>query len=272
MEKEASNLSAYLAHVLLVFAQAYCGFFLVAFLGPMFVFLFSSPVTVEALLSSFPRFWAFGPKDLGGVVVVAVISYPLGLVAAEFFYRTGRFLRYHNDLNLESDKLDATDEDRVEVFRQNCLIQKSVVYSKVWEWENFQSATFYYAEWIGLTFTLLYTISIAVAVVSSPSPSPTGVRTWVLAILIWLGAGLFFGVMRSARISKYQSFRFANRAIKDLLQAENDTSRPPAIDVAGDGALWDRQETSTTRSGRQPTAFQKMLRALPRVFRPSRGS
>ncbi len=109
--------------------------------------------------------------------------------------------------------------------RQNCQIQESPSYARIWEWENFQSAVFFYAEWISLTFTALYSVSIAVALFHAGAASGA-TRSWILAGALWAFSLVFFLIMRRARISKYQSFRLAHRAIKELL-AEKAAARPP---------------------------------------------
>jgi hypothetical protein len=220
-EKEAGHFTDYLAHVLFVVAQCYCGAFLVLLLGPLIFFLWSTELTLPLLLASFPRFWARVPKDFGGVLVAAVLAYPIGLVAAEFFYRSGRFLRLHNDLNLETSSADAEEKQQLEHFRQKIQMQESPSYSRIWEWENFQSAVFYYAEWISLTFTALYSLSLAIALYHSSS-APNQMRASVFAGALWVFSVVFFFVMRRARIGKYDSFRLANRAIKQLLKEKDD--------------------------------------------------
>jgi hypothetical protein len=225
-EKEAVHFTDYLAHVLFVIAQCYCGASLVLLLGPLIRFLWSNGLTVQLLLASFPAFWALAPKGFGGLMVAAVISYPIGLLAAEFFYRSGRFLRLHNDLNLETSSADADEKQQIELFRQKCQIQESRSYSRIWEWENFQSAAFFYAEWVSLTFTALYSLSLAIALFGHASSAPGETRAWIFAGALWAFSVVFFFVMRRARIGKYDSFRRANRAINHLPKEKADARAP----------------------------------------------
>jgi hypothetical protein len=221
--EKSSHLTDYLAHVLFIIAQSYCGAFLILLLGPLIRFLWASELTVYLLLWSFPAFWALVPKEVGELLVAAALAYPIGLVAAEFFYRIGQFLRLHKDLNLENDADNATDIQQIEMFRQKCRLQEFPSYSRIWEWENFQSAVFFYAEWISLTFTALYSVCLAIAALNARSGSGS-TRLWILASSVWAFSLVFFFVMRTARIGKYNSFRLANRAIKGLLN-EKDSMR-----------------------------------------------
>ncbi len=233
MEKESSHLTDYLAHVLFVIAQSYCGAFLILLLGPIFFFLSATGLTIGALLSSFPTFWTHTPKDAAGLLVAAVLAYPIGLLAAEFFYRVGRRLRLHNDLNLETTGRDATEEEQIQFFREKCQIQEQPAFARIWEWENFQSAVMFYSEYISLSFTILYSVSLIVAFFH-PEPASVGGRSWILAGALEVFSILFYAVMRQARIGKYESFRFANRAIKQILREVSDerTTATQTLDSA----------------------------------------
>jgi hypothetical protein len=225
--EKSSHFTDYLAHVLFIIAQSYCGAFLILLLGPLIRFLWGSDLTVYLLLWSFPAFWALVPKELGELVVAAAVAYPVGLVAAEFFYRVGQFLHLHNDLNLDDDAKEATDLQQIAMFRQKCRIQEFPSYSRIWEWENFQSAVFFYAEWVSLTFTALYSVCLGITVLNARSGSGS-TRLWILASSLWAFSLAFSFVMRLARIGKYNSFRLANRAIKGLLDEKGST-------LTGDG-------------------------------------
>lgn len=231
-EEQVKSLAGYFPHVLFVLAQVFCGSFLVLLTGPMLLFMARGELTFTGLLSTFPQFWKFllSQSSFANLLVWLGIVFPMGICFAEFFYRIGRRLHYINDLGLEDDKKDATPEQQVELFIWKCRLQKNPWLSRIWEWENFQSNLFFYAEGISLLFVLMLSICIlAVLWQVWVQAGLCGILSHTRSVLyvggIWLFVIVFYLAMRQGRIGKYASFRLAHKAVKKLLDTPQEAQK-----------------------------------------------
>lgn len=214
IEKAAS----YFPHVLFVLAQVLSGTFLILLIGPLLRFCVIGNLQFTHLLQSFPEFWKtiLAGKSILNIILWTGLAFPIGICFAEFFYRFGRLSGYINDLNLEEDRRDASKAEQIDLFKWKCRLQMNPWLSRIWEWENFQSNFFLYAEGISLMFVVLITVCTCIILIMNGLQGE--IRAFICTIVLLIGSVLFFIAMRRARISKYESFRLAHKAIKELLK------------------------------------------------------
>jgi hypothetical protein len=232
---DVDKVAAYFPHVLFVLAQVFSGTFLILLIAPMLVFLASGAPSFAQLLESFPGFWdrLLSVSSFSNLLIWAGLAFPLGICFAEFIYRLGRSVGYIQDLNLDDDTRDATREEQIDLFIWKCRLQRRPWLSRIWEWENFQSNLFLYAEGISVLFVFLLMICIVVIFVQVKTVSGQ-LRPFLFVSGLWISSVLFFVAMRKGRIGKYEAFRLAHAAVKKLLREEgvtehdsNDEEDPP---------------------------------------------
>jgi len=218
---DVKSFANYLPHVLFVIAQILCGTFFVFLIIPSISYLISSDFNFQNLLKIYPELWGriLSASSFSGLLVWVGISFPIGICLAELFYRVGRWTGYINDLGLEDNKRDATKEEQIDLFIRKCHLQRYPWLSRIWEWENFQSNLFFYAEGISFLFVLFLGLSIVFTLFQTINLSEQ-VRPLVCSLVLWIVACFVFLAMRKGRIGKYESFRIAHKVVKELLREQ----------------------------------------------------
>jgi len=211
----------YFPHVLLAIAQIIHGTFFILLIIPSASYLISSNFNFQNLLKMYPEFWEriLSASSFSNLFVWVGLSFSIGICLSEFFYRVGRWMGYINDLCLEDDKRNATEEEQIDLFIWKCYLQRSPWLSRIWEWENFQSNFFFYAEGISFLFVLFLGLSILFTLFQTSDISEQ-VRFLVCSLALWITAVFIFIAMRKGRIGKYESFRLAHKAVKKLLNEQ----------------------------------------------------
>jgi hypothetical protein len=218
---DIKSFANYLPHVLFAIAQILCGTFFIFLIIPSASYLISSNFNFQNLLKMYPEFWdrILSASSFSNLFVWVGLSFSIGICLAEFFYRVGRWTGYINDLGLEDDKRNATEEEQIDLFIWKCHLQRSPWLSRIWEWENFQSNLFFYAEGISFLFVLSLGLSILFTLFQTGDTSGQ-VRYLVCSLALWITAVFIFIAMRKGRIGKYESFRLAHKAVKKLLNEQ----------------------------------------------------
>lgn len=215
---DIKSVANYFPHVLFAIAQILCGTFFILMIIPSIIYLISSDFSFQNMLNTYPNFWGrvLSVATITNILVWIGLSFSIGICLAEFFYRIGGWTKYINDLNLEDNDRDATKEEQIDLFIWKCKLQRSPWLSRIWEWENFQSNLFFYAE--GISFLLFLFLGLSILFTFLLTINISGQLHPLICILVlWIITGIIFLAMRKGRISKYESFRLAHKAVKKLL-------------------------------------------------------
>lgn len=218
---DIQSFANYLPHVLFAIAQILCGTFFIFLIFPVASYLISSDFNFQNLLKTYPQFLnrVLSVSSFSNLFIWVGLSFPIGICLAEFFYRIGRWTGYINDLGLEDDERDATEDEQIDLFTWKCHLQRYPWLSRIWEWENFQSNLFFYAEGISLLLVLFLGLSILFTLFHTINILEQ-VRPLVCSLVLWIIDVLIFLSMRKGRKGKYESFRQAHKAIKKLLSEQ----------------------------------------------------
>jgi hypothetical protein len=218
---DIKSFTSYFPHVLFTIAQILCGTFFILMIVPPIIYLISSDFSFLNILNTYPNFWGrlLSALTISDMLVWIGLSFSIGICIVEFFYRIGRWIGYINDLNLENNNRDATEDEQIDLFIQKCHLQRCPWLSRIWEWENFQSNLFFYAESISFLLFLFLGLSILFTFLQTVN-IPGQIRPLICTLVLWIITGIIFLAMRKARKGKYESFRLAHKAVKKLLKEQ----------------------------------------------------
>jgi hypothetical protein len=184
------------------------------------------------MLNTYPIFWGrvLSASTVSNILVWIGLSFSIGICMAEFFYRIGRWIGYINDLNLEDNDRDASEDEQIDLFIWKCHLQRCPWLSRVWEWENFQSNLFFYAE--GISFSLFVFLGLSILFTFLQTINISGqIRPMICILVLWIITGIIFLAMRKGRKSKYESFRLAHKAVKKLLSEQSKLEENESVKV-----------------------------------------
>jgi len=85
-----------------------------------------------------PPCWGrfFSSLSFASITVAAARLFMLGTFLAEFGYMVCWKLRYHNDLNIQGLKPDASEDERKRCVEEKARIFEHGGLHRLWEWEN----------------------------------------------------------------------------------------------------------------------------------------
>lgn len=221
----SESIFSYVPHLLFLGAQTSCGIMVMGLSAPPVVGLLKAATAGRAatyydLVSSYPVVWQvmFG-VSWPQLVLLGLIGLMVGMVFAECFYRLAILVGYHEEFsrdrdNAENAKKAEKAKKAVEEFKTLCDILEDPALHRMYEWENLQSSFVYYVEgnfW-SLAFVVLV-CGLIVAFLGCPACD-----VWFYVAVIELAAAILLAIlMRHARIKKYEAFKNAYQAIKEML-------------------------------------------------------
>jgi hypothetical protein len=229
---DIKSFANYFPHVLFAIAQILCGAFFIFLIIPSVIYLISSDFSFQNMLNTYPIFWGrvLSASTVSNILVWIGLSFSIGICMAEFFYRIGRWIGYINDLNLEDNDRDASEDEQIDLFIWKCHLQRCPWLSRVWEWENFQSNLFFYAE--GISFSLFVFLGLSILFTFLQTINISGqIRPMICILVLWIITGIIFLAMRKGRKSKYESFRLAHKAVKKLLSEQSKLEENESVKV-----------------------------------------
>ncbi|MGD0578561.1 MAG: hypothetical protein ABSC08_06500 [Bryobacteraceae bacterium] len=248
------SLADLVPHWLFVISKTFCGTWFVLLIAPLLMYIVNGKYSLTQQLHSFPALWGrfFSSLSFASITVVGALLFMFGMFLAEFGYMVCWRLHYHNDLNIITDlniqglKRDASEDERKRCDEEKAWIFEHGILHRLWEWENFQTSAFLYAEYNLLLFAPLYTLCLVVSMTSKNDSSTTD--TISATVLAWTFAALAFVFLlmtRKVREKKYEAFARVHQALVQRAKAIEEQSRRHAEKTDATAATSDEAEIRT---------------------------
>lgn len=217
---KGSELARYVAHLFHVAVQSYLGLFLLLLMAPLLSFFAKSQRWTDSgvydqLIGAFGEVWIGNLSTVTGakVMLLALLSYPVGFIFSECGYRFGVRVGYHDGLDVEEGGFS------VEHFKFRCWILKNPVEHRLWDWQLFQFEFCYYTELLFSVFSLALAVAMVIPLVYYHSLTVIGAAFFGTVIMLALSVAVW-QLMRIAREIKLNDYRNVNKAIRAIYELD----------------------------------------------------